>query len=227
MRAKRTPKSLPLAVLLVTAGLVPAACSSKKPAPPVTPTVTTDAGVEAGEGGAWTSMGPGIEAGAPAASGSASGAPVASGSTSAAPSASASAPAIAVEAIDAAIDLAVKAQGAKDAPGMTAEGQPGRQTLAEGDHFNMLVTLQPNRCYTILGFSPAGQVAQLELKLMAPPLYNIEAGRSGANDKNAPVIGRGKAALCPILPLPVAYKIDAIAKKGAGRVGIYVYAKNK
>lgn len=224
--AKARNKGLPLVVLLGASALVPIACSGKKPNPPVSPIVATDAGGMDAEAGTWTAMGPG-EAGAPVASGSASGAPVASGSASAAPSASASVPGIVGEAMDAAIDLAIKALAAKDAPGMTVEGQPGRQTLAENGHFNMLVTLQPNRCYTIFGFSPMGQVTQLELKLLAPPLFNIEAGKSGAKDKNAPVIGKGKAALCPLLPLPVSYKIDAFAKKGAGRVGIYVYARNK
>ena len=111
---------------------------------------------------------------------------------------------------------------------MAAEGQPGRETLAEGAHFNMLVTLQPNRCYSFFAFSPTGQVSQIEMKLLAPPFYNIEAGRSGGADKNMAVIGKGKAAaMCPLLPLPVAYKLDVIAKKGAGRVGVYAYARNK
>ncbi|MGC4079448.1 MAG: hypothetical protein QM702_20895 [Rubrivivax sp.] len=222
----RTPKSLPLLALIVLAGLVPAACTKKPNPPPVVPVATADAG-DAGEAGAWGSMGS-SEGGAPVASAEA-GAPIASGSASAsaAPSGSAIVPAITNEALDAAIDLAIKAQAAKDAAGMAAEGQPGRETLAENNHFNMLVTLQPNRCYTIFAFSPLGQVQQLDVKLLAPPLFNIEAGHSGANDKNAAVVGKGKQALCPILPIPVSYKIDVWAKKGSGRVGVYLYARNK
>lgn len=169
------------------------------------------------------------EAGAPSASAtpSASAPPSASASASAAPSASASVPAVAVEALDGAIDLAIKAQAVKDAPGMAPEGAAGRETLAEGAHFNMLVTLQPNRCYSFFAFSPPGQVSQIEIKLLAPPFYNVEAGHSGA-DKSMAVIGKGKAAaLCPLLPLPVPYKIDVTARKGAGRIGVYAYARNK
>ena len=32
---------------------------------------------------------------------------------------------------------------------------------------------------------------------------------------------------CPLIPLPVAYKIDVYAKKGAGSVAVRVYSKPK
>ena len=70
-------------------------------------------------------------------------------------------------------------------------------------------------------------VEKLDVKLYGPPLFNIEAGKSGATDKNLPVIGKGTTALCPIIPLAVPYKIDVAATKGAGRIGVQVYARNK
>jgi hypothetical protein len=130
--------------------------------------------------------------------------------------------------MDLAVDTAIKSQAGTAAPGMNPEGQPGRATLAEGEHFGMVVTLQPNQCYTVIGFSPPGQVAQLDVKLLAPPLYTVQAGASGANDKNQPVVGKGKAAaLCPLLPVAVPYKIDVTAKKGTGRIGVQVYSRAK
>ena len=90
----------------------------------------------------------------------------------------------------------------------------------------MVVTLQPNRCYTFIGFSPPGSIAQLDLKLYAMPL-NVEAGRSTAGEKGAPVMGKGSTAICPILPVAVPYKLDAAAAKGAGRMGVYVYSRAK
>lgn len=215
---------LPLAVLLATSVLVPAACSSKKPPPPAAPTThVADAGADAAIP---------AEAGAVAF-------PIGDGGltpASAWPTASGSAPPLAssggplmvpVEAADGAIDLALRASAQTSAPNMQPEGQPGRATLAEGQTFGMLVTMQPNRCYTIMGYSPAGGVSQLNLNLLAPPLYNIPAGQSGANEKNQPVIGKGKAALCPLLPLPIAYKVEASAKKGSGRIGIVVFSRPK
>lgn len=210
-------KSLPFLGLLVVAAFVPVACSKEQP-PPVAPTV--DAGV-------WTDAGPGTPWMTPSASASAP-PPMTSSSVPPAPSASASAPNVIADPTDAVIDLAIKTAANTSAPGMNPDGQPGRATLAEGEHFAMVVNLQPNLCYSVVGFSPAGGVAQLDVKLMAPPLYNIQAGASGANDKNTPVIGKGKAnALCPLLPVAVPYKIDVAAKKGSGRIGVQLYSRAK
>lgn len=196
----RTPAFL---ALLLTALVVPAACS-KDPPPPAVPTVSPDAGV----------------APPPATADSAD-----AGAT---PAPTTSAGVNLVEAaFDAAIDVGLNAQAAQAASGMTPVGTPGRATLTEGEHFGMMVNLEPNQCYTAIGFSPTGQVTELDLKLMAPPLFNVQAGASGANEKNQPVIGKGKAALCPFLPVAIAYKLDATAKKGAGRIGVQLYSRAK
>lgn len=186
----------------------PLSCSSKKP-DPVAPMAPSDGG---------------LEGGADAASDSAS---ATAASTIAVPSAPIVPPTLGGEVMDGAIDLALKVAAAKDAAGMTAEGAPGRGSLKEGDHTSLVFTMQPGRCYTIIGYSPPGQVSNLELKTLAPPLYTLEAGRSGGSDKNLPIVGRGKAAQCPVIPLPVSYRIDATAKKGGGRVGIQVFSKAK
>ncbi len=204
----RIRSCLPFALVTLALGGF-AACSSKPPPPPVTPSLP-DAAAEAGDAEAGA-----VEGGM--------GAVTADASTEAGPIN----PAMGGEMMDGTIDLAVKAAAVKDAPNMQAEGQPSRVTLAEGEHFNMLVTLQPNRCYTFVAFSPPGQVATIEAKLLAPPLFNVEAGKSAATDKNLAEIGKAKGALCPVLPIAVPYKLDVAAKKGAGRVGVYVYARNK
>ncbi len=219
---------LSIALLMFAVPFLPVACSSKKPNPPVTASnqdaasqyytpPEPDSGVAAvasddagAEGGFTTS--PTSTLGTPSLS-------VDGGGTAQTPTSP--------EGNDQAIDAAITAAAAKLAPKMDREGQPGRATLKEGEHFGMLVTMSPGRCYTIIGFSPAGNVTQLDLKLMAPPLYNIESGRSGANEKNQPVIAKGASAMCPVLPLPVAYKIDAAATKGSGRIGVQVFSRNK
>ena len=211
-------KSLPFALLIVVAAFVPAACGSKSPA---VPTLSVDAGFALGavDGGPAPS---GAPTSAPIASGSA---PASSGSASAAPSVSV-VPALLVAGLDAALDAAIAAQGAKDAPGMQAEGAPGHETLQPGGHFGMVATLQPGRCYTIIATSPSLQVSELEVRLLMLPL-GIEAGRSPATDKNPAVLGRGKAATCPISIIPVPYRVDVTAKAGAGRIAVQVFSRAK
>jgi hypothetical protein len=129
--------------------------------------------------------------------------------------------------VDGAIDLAIRAQAAQSAPSMNPDGQVGRATLQQGGSFNMIVTLQPNQCYTFIAYSPPGQVTELDMKLMAPP-FNMQAAASGAKDKNMPIIGRGKAnAQCPFLPVAIPYRIDVVAKQGTGRIGVHVFSRPK
>jgi hypothetical protein len=194
--------------LLVTAAVGQAACSSKKPPEAVAPTIDAgdpEAGFDAGDTAAM---------------------PDAGEADAAEDAAAATVGNIIEQAADSAIDLEIANLAKTAAPGMQPEGQPGRATLAQGESFNMIVTMQPGRCYTFVGFSPAGQVTQLDLRLLAPPLYNIEAGRA-VNEKNKPVIGKGKGAQCPALPIAVPYRIDATATKGQGRIGLFVFSKAK
>lgn len=212
-------KSFPLLVLLSTAALVPVACAKT----PEVPSVSLDAGFGFGGPDAaptgYFPPGP-ADASAPVASGSA---PAPSASGSVAPTASG----MLAGGVDAALDLAIQTLAAKDAPGMTSEGQAGHETLAESGHFGMVVTLQPGRCYTIIATSAPLQVSELEVKLFMLPL-NIESGRSPGSDKNPAVLGRGKAgATCPISPLAVPYKVDVTAKKGAGRIAVAVFSRSK
>ena len=212
-------KSLPLAVLLAVAAFVPAACSKT----PVVPGVTLDGGLAVGFVPDAAAPGP-TPSGAPVVSGSA--APSASASASAAPSASASAANLLGAGVDAALDAAIVAQATKDAPGMTAEGPAGHETLQPNGHFGMVVTLQPGKCYTIIAMSPPLQVSELDVHLFMLPL-NIDSGHSPPTDKNPAVLGKGAAKTCPISPIPVPYKIDVSARKGAGRIGVAVFSKSK
>jgi hypothetical protein len=209
-------KTLAFVLLASSFAALPLACSAKKPNPPITPVATVDAGDagDAGEGGAlMMATGDGGAEAGPLLVATGDAGPVSPGNLA--------------EMMDPAIDLAIKAAAASAAPGMTAEGAPLRATLAEGEHAFLIVTLAPGRCYTVVGFSPNGQITNLSTQILMGPLFNAAAGTSGANDKNTPVIGRTKQNLCPILPIPMAYKIDAQAKKGAGRMAVQLFAKNK
>lgn len=121
------------------------------------------------------------------------------------------------------VEVGVRAAAAKYASGMTAEGQMAKGQLAEGGHIQFLVNMEPNKCYTIVGY---GAVADLDLNLLAPPLYNMLAGQDGMAGPTA-VIGAQPKPMCPIAPITVPYKVDVFAKKGGGAVGAQVYSKPK
>lgn len=124
------------------------------------------------------------------------------------------------------VELGIKAAAARYAGGMQPEGQISKDNLQAGGRKEMLITLQGGKCYTIIAFSPPGQVTNVDVRLLAPPLYNMLAGQDTSKDNTA-VIGAGAQALCPVVPIPVQYKLDVNAAAGQGAVGVQVFSKNK
>jgi hypothetical protein len=109
---------------------------------------------------------------------------------------------------------------------MTAEGGSGHETLQQGGHFGMVVTMQPGKCYTIIAMSAPLQVSELDVHLFMLPL-NLESGHSPPTDKNPAILGRGAQKTCPVSPIAVPYKVDVSARKGAGRIAVGVFSKSK
>ncbi len=125
------------------------------------------------------------------------------------------------------IEAGIKALAAKHAPGMQPVGGIARGDLSEnGQHVSMMVTLEAGKCYAVIGFSPKDAVKDLDLRLLAPPLYNFMAGED-VTDDNSPVIGKAPNAMCPLVTVPIAYKVDISSQKGAGKAGVQLYAKAK
>lgn len=220
---KSSASGLVVALPLLTAITVVAACSSSKPPPPSTPTSTPDAGPAVGD----ANVGMAAPADAAAAGPVFFTTPEAGAAQTSDAGAGGAAPIITEGVLDSAIDLAITTASPKVAPKMDKEGAPGRATLKEGEHFSMVVTLQPNRCYTFVAFSPPGNIGQIDMTLMGVALA-IEAGKSSPPDKTMPglsVMGKGKTPICPVLPVPVPYRVDVVAKKGAGRMGVQAFAR--
>lgn len=163
----------------------------------------------------------GVMTGAPPATGAmppATGQPAATGAPTAAPTQGAQ---------DAIVGALIAPLGAKYAPGMTAMGAPFTANMTEGQHASTMITMQAGTCYTVVGVSPPGVgVKSLNLSLLAPPFYTVSAGQSSGNT-NESTIGAGKNPTCPIVPLPVQYKLDIFAKSGSGPVAVQVYSKPK
>jgi hypothetical protein len=89
-----------------------------------------------------------------------------------------------------------------------------------------MVPMQAGKCYALIGFSPPGQIRNVDLNLLAPPFYNILAGQDTTDD-NTPIIGKAPNPMCPIVPVPLNYKVDIVARAGAGQVGVQLFSRPK
>jgi hypothetical protein len=121
-------------------------------------------------------------------------------------------------------EAGLRAQALHAAPGMQPEGEELKQTLAEGQHAVIMLTMQAGKCYTILGFSAPGAVRDLDLNLLAPPFYLTLAGQDMTHN-GAPTIGASPNPMCPIIALPLQYKLDVFARSGGGPVAVQMYSK--
>jgi hypothetical protein len=115
---------------------------------------------------------------------------------------------------------------ARAAPGMQPEQPELKQSLNEGQHAVIMYTLQAGKCYTLVGFSPPGAVKDLDLNLLAPPLYITLAGQDLTHN-NAPTIGAAPSPMCPVIAFPLQYKLDVFARSGSGQVAVQLYSKAK
>jgi hypothetical protein len=123
-------------------------------------------------------------------------------------------------------EAGLAAQAAVYARGMTPEGALFKKVLGADQHESLTFTMQPGRCYTVLGFSPPGAVKHLMLSIMAPPFYTAPMMTSSAAITNRPVVGHPQPT-CPLLPIPVPYKLDIHAKSGTGEAVVQIYSKPK
>jgi hypothetical protein len=112
----------------------------------------------------------------------------------------------------------------KAAPGMKADGVLATGTLKEGDHLGWSVTLAPGKCYAIIGYSPTGEIQDLDLHVLSPPFFTMLAGEDTTDD-NAPVVGSAPNPMCPVVPVQMPYKIDITAQKGAGHAAVQLFSK--
>ena len=114
----------------------------------------------------------------------------------------------------------------KAAPGMKPDGALASGTLKEGEHLGWSVTMAPGKCYAIVGYSPSGEILDLDLHVLAPPFFSMLAGED-VSDDNAPVVGGSPNPMCPVVPVNMPYKVDITAQKGAGRAAVQLFSKAK
>jgi len=123
-------------------------------------------------------------------------------------------------------DIGLKAASVRYAPLMLPEGAAYKDSVGAGAHKAFDVTLAGNKCYTIIAFSPPNNITNVDLHLLVPPLYNMDAGHDDSNAATA-VIGKAPAPICPFTLIPIPYRVDVSAKAGQGQVVVQVYSRNK
>ncbi len=118
-------------------------------------------------------------------------------------------------------NMLLRAKATTLAPWMQPEGTVFKQSLAEGGKGSFIATLTAGRCYTVVAVGGPG-VTDVDLGLLLPPFYTVDAGRDKRTDSVAVI-----ANVCPAAMFPVPYRIDVGPKKGTGVVAAQVYSKAK
>ena len=122
--------------------------------------------------------------------------------------------------------IGLQAYALRAAPGMQQEQGVMEQAMQQGQHAVVMYTLQAGKCYTIVGFSAPGAVQDVDLNLLAPPLYMTLAGQDLTHNAT-PSIGTASQPMCPVIAFPLQYKLDVYARQGAGTVAVALYSKAK
>ncbi len=136
-----------------------------------------------------------------------------------------------------AMQLAIRDREKTELSGhMSPEGTYTCQKAAEGLPISMAVTLQPGKCYSIIGVAYPN-VTELDLFLRLNLLSGNTAPKGLApllaqdteNGTNA-TIGKGqncyKIPVIPLLPpSPLPAKVEAVARIGSGPVAFQIYSK--
>ena len=110
---------------------------------------------------------------------------------------------------------------------MQPEADEIKQSLQQGQHAVVMYTLQAGKCYTLVGFSAPGAVQDVDLNLLAPPLYMTLAGQDLTHN-NTPAIGGGAAARCARSSRSRCSTSSTSSRdKGSGAVAVQLYSKTK
>jgi len=119
------------------------------------------------------------------------------------------------------------AKGVRDvakklSPGMQPDGPLAMGAVKEKQHLQTDVTLQPGKCYSIVGYSK--KVKDLDLYLLLPP--GILSGQD-LTDDNKPIIGGAPQPMCPVSQTAITYKLDIFADSGGGDVAVQLFSKGQ
>jgi hypothetical protein len=122
------------------------------------------------------------------------------------------------------IQQGIKSQAATQARGMKPEGQMMSAKLQQDGHAQGTLTLEPGRCYTVIGFATFG-VFKYEINLLTAPPSPPSVLAQSRSDGITPVVGPNEQCLRNPYPLPMQVKVDMHVVQGQGSVGAQAYKK--
>ena len=122
------------------------------------------------------------------------------------------------------IEEGIKQQAQTTAKGARPEGELMSANLQQGGHAEAQFIMQPNRCYSIVGFGGLG-VFEFQINLMTAPPAPPQVIAQSAPGGNAPTLGPNEQCIRNPTPVPMPVKVDMHLLKGQGLVGAQVYAK--
>ena len=105
-----------------------------------------------------------------------------------------------------------------DARGMTPTTELMTARLTAGRHAHATFTLEPGRCYTVVGFSAPG-VFDYQIHLIAAPPLPPQVLAQSAPGRPDPTLGMGQDCIRNPYGQPVVVTIDMHVRAGQGLVG--------
>jgi len=122
------------------------------------------------------------------------------------------------------LEQGIKMKAATDAKGMKPEGQLMSAKLQQDGHAQATITLEPGKCYTIVGFAQLGVMAYQINVLTAPPMPPQVLAQSKATGVD-PTVGANENCVRDPYPTPLPVTVDMHVIQGQGLVGAQVYKK--
>lgn len=112
----------------------------------------------------------------------------------------------------------------QNAAGMRAEGSPVKLQLGQGQTAEGQITLNPGKCYTLVGASMPGVLDVTVQATMAAPLQSQVLGQN-SNTGPMPIVWPKDSCYRHALPMPMPIRIAVTMKSGSGMVAIQPYVK--
>lgn len=124
-----------------------------------------------------------------------------------------------------AIAIGIQANAQQQAPGMQPAGSAIRLNLQQGQVSEGQFTLEPGKCYTLVGASNPGVIETSIKVTMLAPLQTQVLGQNAAGPNPMPVVWGGGNCYRTPSPIAMPVRLEVKMVTGAGQIGIQPYAK--
>ncbi len=118
----------------------------------------------------------------------------------------------------------IKMKAGTDAKGMQPDGPLMSAKLQQDGHAQATLTLQPNACYSVVGFAGFG-VFRFQINLITAPPAPPQVLAQSAADSPAPTVGPNEKCIRNPYPTPMVVTVDMHVVQGQGSVAAQAYKK--